>query len=77
MKTIWNRILNEPAMVYACVEAVLAAVLAFGFDLSGEQVATILGIAAVLTGIGTRQMVVPERRVIRDAERARTLRRGL
>lgn len=65
MRAIWKRLLDEPAMLYALAEVGIAALLAFGTELTGEQVAAILGIVAVLTGIGTRQAVVPTRKLER------------
>lgn len=62
MTKIWQRLREEPAMLYALAEVAIAAGLAFGADLTGEQVAAVLAVAAVLTGLGTRQVVTPAHR---------------
>lgn len=54
---------GEPVMVMAFVEAGVALAVAFGLDLTGEQVAGIFGIVAVLTGVTARQQVWPTSKV--------------
>jgi hypothetical protein len=54
-----ERIRNEPALVAGAVQAVLGLALAFGVDLSNEQVGAILaGTAAALAFI-VRAKVTP------------------
>lgn len=64
--TLWNR---EPAMILGVIETVLALVLAFGLDLSGEQVGAIMAAAAALLALITRSQVTPlaDPRLGRDA----------
>lgn len=69
MTKIWQRLRDEPAMLYALAEVAIAALLAFGFHLDGEQVAALLAVAAVLTGLGTRQAVTPVHRAGKGEQR--------
>lgn len=52
-----NVYLREPALILAAVQAVLALALAFGFDLTEEQVGAVLAVTAALLGLVTRQSV--------------------
>lgn len=52
-----TRLKNEPALIYGLVEAVIALVIAFGLNLDGDQVAAIMAVVAILTGVGVRQTV--------------------
>lgn len=54
-----NLITNEPVAIVALVEAVLALVVAFGLDLSGEQVATIVAVTTTLLAVVARALVTP------------------
>lgn len=56
MQSLWNR---EPALVLAVVQTVLALLIAFGADLSAEQVGAILAVSAAVLGLITRQKVTP------------------
>ena len=56
--TIWGR---EPAMVLALVQAVIALVVAFGFNLAPDQIGAILAVTAVVLGLITRSQVSPAR----------------
>lgn len=49
------RVRNEPAVLFSLVEALIALAVAFGLDLSGEQVAGVMAVVAILTGVGVRQ----------------------
>lgn len=53
---IWNR---EPALIAGVVQAVLALLLAFGVDLTQEQVGAILAVTAALLAVVVRQRVTP------------------
>lgn len=54
------KLLNrEPAMFVAVIQAILALVIAFGLDLSTEQVGAILAAAAAVLGLVTRANVTP------------------
>ena len=56
MSTILDRIRREPALVAGLVQSVLALLVAFGLDLSGEQTASILAVTAALLAVLTRQV---------------------
>jgi hypothetical protein len=53
---IWNR---EPALVMGAVQAILALILAFGVDLTSEQVGAILAVSAALLALAVRAKVTP------------------
>lgn len=50
---------REPVMVLALAEAVLAAAVGFGLDLSGQQVGLLMAVAVALIGVVTRSRVSP------------------
>jgi hypothetical protein len=56
MTTIWGR---EPAAILGLLQAVLALVVAFGFDLSAEQVGVIVAVSAAVLTVLTRTQVTP------------------
>lgn len=53
---IWNR---EPALFYGLVNTVLALGLAFGADLSTEQIGAILAVTSAVLALITRSKVSP------------------
>lgn len=53
---IWKR---EPAIIVGVVQAIIALALAFGFDLSTEQVGAILAVVAAVLALVTRSQVTP------------------
>jgi hypothetical protein len=53
---LWNR---EPALIVGLVQAALVLVIAFGLNLTNDQMAAILSFTAVLLAVVTRQSVVP------------------
>jgi len=53
---IWDR---EPVAILAVVEVIIAAVVAFGLDLTGEQVAAVVSLSAALLGVTARANVTP------------------
>lgn len=57
-----ERIKDEPALVAAVVQAVLALVVAFGLPLTDEQVGAILALSAAVLGLFVRSKVVPQHR---------------
>lgn len=57
MGKLWGR---EPAMVLAFVQAIIALAIAFGLDLSAEQVGTISAVTAAILGLITRSQVTPD-----------------
>ena len=56
MKSLWGR---EPALILGAVQAILALVVAFGLDLSTEQVGAILAASAAVLAVVTRSQVTP------------------
>lgn len=50
---------REPAVVAGLVQAVLAALLAFGVDMSTEQTAAVMGLSAALLAFVVRRRVSP------------------
>ena len=54
-----DRIKAEPALVAGLVQAVLTLVVAFGLDLSTEQVAAILTVTAAVLALVVRSQVTP------------------
>lgn len=50
---------REPALILAAVQAALALVVAFGLNLTAEQVGAILAASAAVLGVITRQHVKP------------------
>lgn len=58
-----DRIKDEPVIVAAFVQAVLALIVAFGIPLTDEQVAAILGVTAAALAFIVRRKVVPRRHI--------------
>jgi hypothetical protein len=56
MKTLWNR---EPALFVAVVQALLALLLAFGVQLTVEQVGTIMAFTTAVLAWVVRSQVTP------------------
>jgi membrane protein implicated in regulation of membrane protease activity len=56
---IWKR---EPALILGVVQAIIALALAFGFNLSTEQVGAILAVTAAVLAVITRSQVTPVER---------------
>lgn len=56
MSNLWGR---EPAMILALVQAIFAVAIAFGFELTEEQLAGLVALVAVLLGVITRTRVTP------------------
>lgn len=54
-----DRIRTEPALVAGLVQAVLALLIAFGLDLTADQVATILAVTAAILALVVRSQVTP------------------
>ena len=54
-----DRIQNEPVLVTAFVQAVLGLLLAFGLDLSNEQVGSIMALTAAGLAFIARSKVSP------------------
>jgi ABC-type xylose transport system permease subunit len=50
---------NEPALIGGLVTAILGLLLAFGVDLSNEQVGSIMAVTGVIIAILVRLFVTP------------------
>lgn len=50
---------GEPVAVAAVISAVIALVAAFGFELSGEQVAALNAVVVAVSGLFARSAVTP------------------
>ena len=50
---------REPVIILAVVQAFLGLVIAFGFDMDGEQVAAIMAVSAAILGFVARKKVTP------------------
>lgn len=59
MTAILDRIKEEPAMFYALVSALITMAVAFGLNLSTDQMAAVLAPVAILLGLLTRSVVTP------------------
>lgn len=53
---LWNR---EPALIVGAVQAILGLAMAFGLELSAEQVAAVLAASAGVLGLVVRRKVSP------------------
>lgn len=54
MRTLWNR---EPALILGAVQTLVALAVAFGLDLSSEQVGAIMAASAAVVALITRRTV--------------------
>ncbi len=54
-----NILSREPVLLTGLIEAIIALLVAFGLDLSPEQVGAILGVVAVVTAFVARMFVSP------------------
>lgn len=63
MKTILERVKNEPALLIGLVAAVISLVLAFGVSLTDEQVGGIMAVVVAVLAVVTRSQVTPTRSV--------------
>jgi hypothetical protein len=50
---------REPALIAGLIQAILALAVAFGFDLTSEQVGAILAVTGALLAVVVRQQVTP------------------
>ena len=56
---MYDRIRTEPVLVTGLLEAVLVLALAFGLDLTTEQVAAIMAVAVAVLSLVARSKVSP------------------
>ena len=68
MQSIIDRVRREPALVSGLVTAVIALAVAFGLDLSEEQVGSILAVVAAVMALVVRQQVTPTSGATSDYE---------
>lgn len=61
MDAFIERVRNEPVLVTGFVQAILGLLLAFGLDLSKEQVGSIMVLTAALLAFVARGKVTPTR----------------
>jgi hypothetical protein len=54
-----NVLRNEPVLISGLVQAVIGLLLAFGVDLTNEQVGSIMALTAVVLAILARMFVTP------------------
>lgn len=63
LRDLWggltDRLSQEPVLVLAVVQAILALAVSFGLGLTGEQVGAILAVSAAVLGLIARQRVTP------------------
>ena len=59
VSAVWQRIQDEPAMTLAVIQAAIALFVAFGLNLSGDQVGAIVAVTAAFLGWVTRSQVTP------------------
>ena len=58
-----ERIKDEPALAAGFVQAALALAVAFGLDLTPEQIGAVLAVTGATLAFVVRRKVVPQRRV--------------
>lgn len=56
MRTLWGR---EPAAILGAVGALISLAMAFGLELSEEQVGAVMAAVSFLLGLITRSRVTP------------------
>ena len=60
---IWDRIVNEPVLILAVVQAGLGLGISFGLHWSGEQVGAVMAFSAAVLGFIARRQVTPVARL--------------
>lgn len=68
-----NLLNREPALWIAALEAVLLAFMAFGLNLSPEQLAAIMMAAIAVLALVTRQVVTPNVSVLERLDKDRVV----
>lgn len=63
MKNLIEKLRNEPVLVTGFVTAVLGLLVAFGLELSDEQIGAILAVVGAALAIVARQKVTPNRKL--------------
>jgi hypothetical protein len=59
MSKVLSLVQAEPALVAGVIQAVLGLALAFGLDLSNEQVGAIMAVVAAILALAVRSQVTP------------------
>jgi len=75
MDTVRSLFENEAALAVAVVESVLVVAVAFGFDLDGPQIASLVALLVPLGGLLTRSQVWKPQSV--EAEKGKAYDRGV
>ena len=57
---------REPAAIMAALQAAIALAIAFGLDLSDEQIGAILAVVATIAGLIVRSQVTPVAQVAQN-----------
>jgi hypothetical protein len=60
---MWDKIMDEPVLVYNLVNVALVAAATFGLDLSSEQIVALLAVTTAVLNIIARGKVVPTRKL--------------
>lgn len=60
MNAVLARVKAEPAVIISFVGALLALAVAFGFHLSADQTAALMGVVTLTVGFVTRSQVSPK-----------------
>jgi len=63
LKTIWNRIANEPVMLSAIAAAVMVLLVEFNVPLLEGQIAAIQGVIVAIAALFARSQVSPTRKL--------------
>lgn len=63
LNSLIERLRDEPVLVTALVTAVLGLLVAFGLELTDEQVGSILAVVGALLAIVARRKVTPNRKL--------------
>lgn len=63
---IVRRIIQEPAVVTGLVGSIISLVIAFGLDLSKEQVGGIMAVTSAVLALVTRALVTPTSKIEGD-----------
>lgn len=59
MENVKNLVANEPVLVTGLIEALIVLAVAFGFDLTPDQIGAILSAVAIATAVLARMFVTP------------------
>jgi len=63
LKSLWDKIANEPVLLLNVINAGLALAVAFGLDWTPEQKAGVIGLVTVVLNLVARSQVTPTRKL--------------